>query len=109
MRNITFDPKNAKIDVDTAYIDEVKEIDTKGKSFPDYMMNFFFGMIKEVLWAMGNDIDRLAEMTPAFSVPGETVKKFAWIIKPVGKFLNRLTFKKIWRLCKRRADLKRQI
>ncbi len=34
MRNITFDPKNAKIDVDTAYIDEVKEIDTKGKSFP---------------------------------------------------------------------------
>lgn len=107
MRNITFDPKNAKIDVDTAYIDEVKEIDTKGKSFPDYMMNFFFGMIKEVLGAMGNDIDRLAEMTPAFSVPGETVKKFAWIIKPVGKFLNRLTFKKIWRLCKKESGLKK--
>ncbi len=71
------------------------------------MMNFFFGMIKEVLWAMGNDIDRLAEMTPAFSVPGETVKKFAWIIKPVGKFLNRLTFKKIWRLCKKESGLKK--
>lgn len=107
MRNITFDPKNAKIDVDTAYIDEVKEIDTKGKNFPDYMMDFFFGMIKEVLWAMGNDIDRLAEMTPAFSVPGETVKKFAWIIKPVGKFLDRLTFKKIWRLCKKESGLKK--
>lgn len=107
MRNITFDPKNAKIDVDTVYIDDVKEIDTKGKSFHDYMMNFFFGMIKEVLWAMGNDIDRLAEMTPAFSVPGETVKKFAWIIKPVGKFLNRLTFKKIWRLCKKESGLKK--
>ena len=107
MRNITFDPKNAKIDVDTVYIDNVKEIDTKGKSFPDYMMNFFFGMIKEVLWAMGNDIDRLAEMTPAFSVPGETVKKFAWIIKPVGKFLNHLTFKKIWRLCKKESGLKK--
>ena len=107
MRNITFDPKNAKIDVDTAYIDEVKEIDTKGKSFPDYMMNFFFGMIKEGRWAMGNDIDRLAEMTPAFYVPGETVKKFAWIIKPVGKFLNRLTFKKIWRLCKKESGLKK--
>ena len=95
MRNITFDPKNAKIDVDTVYIDNVKEIDTKGKSFPDYMMNFFFGMIKEVLW------------TPAFSVPGETVKKFAWIIKPVGKFLNHLTFKKIWRLCKKESGLKK--
>lgn len=107
MRNITFDPKNAKIDVDTAYIDEVKEIDTKGKSFPDYMMNFFFGMIKEVLWAMGNDIDRLAEMTPAFSVPGEKIKKFAWIIKPIGKWLNKLTFKKIWRLCKKESGLKK--
>lgn len=107
MRNITFDPKNAKIDVDTVYIDNVKEIDTKGKSFPDYMMDFFFGMIKEVLWAMGNDIDRLAEMTPAFSVPGETVKKFAWIIKPVGKFLNHLTYKKVWRLCKKESGLKK--
>ena len=64
-------------------------------------------MIKEVLWAMGYDIDRLAEMTPAFSVPGETVKKFAWIIKPVGKFLNKLTFKKIWRLCKKESGLKK--
>ena len=54
---------------------------------------------------MGNDIDRLAEMTPAFSVPGETVKKFAWIIKPVGKFLNHLTYKKVWRLCKKESGL----
>lgn len=82
MRNITFDPKNAKIDVDTVYIDNVKEIDTKGKTFPDYMMDFFFGMIKEVLWAMGNDIDRLAEMTPAFSVPGETVKNLLGLLNP---------------------------
>lgn len=107
MRNITFDPKNAKIDVDTAYIDEVKEIDTKGKSFPDYMMDFFFGMIKEVLWAMGNDINRLSEMTDAFSIPGEKIKKLAWIIKPIGKWLNKLTFKKIWRLCKKESGLKK--
>lgn len=107
MRNVTFDPANAKIDVQTLYVDNVPEIDTNGKSFPEYMKGFFFGMIKEVLWAMGNDIDRLAEMTPAFSVSGETVKKYAWIIKPVGKFLNRLTFKKIWRLCKKESGLKK--
>lgn len=107
MRNVTFDPKNAKIDVDTVYVDNVEGLDTNGQSFPAYMKNFFFGMIKEVLWAMGYDIDRLAEMTPAFSVPGETVKKFAWIIKPVGKFLNKLTFKKIWKLCKKESGLKK--
>lgn len=107
MRNVTFDPKNAKIDIDTVFVDNVDGLDTDGKSFPDYMKNFFFGMIKEVLWAMGYDIDRLAEMAPAFSVPGETVKRFAWIIKPVGKFLNKLTFKKIWRLCKKESGLKK--
>ena len=107
IRNVTFDPRGAKIDVETVYVDNVDGLDTKGMSFPDYMKDFFFGMIAEVIWAMGNDIDRLAEMTPAFSVPGETVKKYAWIIKPVGKFLNKLTFKKIWRLCKKECGLKK--
>lgn len=107
MRNVTFDPKNAKIDVDTITIKEVPGLDTKGKPFDEYMKTFFFGMIAEVIWAAGNDIDRLAEMTDAFSVPGEKIKKLAWIIKPVGKLLNKLTFKKIWRLCKKESGLKK--
>lgn len=107
MRNITFDPKNNKIDVDTVVIKDVPGLDTNGKPFDEYMKGFFFGMIAEVVWAMGNDIDRLAEMTPAFSIPGEKVKKLAWLIKPIGKFLNKLTFKKIWRLCKKESGLKK--
>ncbi len=107
MRNITFDPKNAKIDVETRLITEVPGLDTDGKPFNEYMKGFFFGMIAEVIWAMGNDIDRLAEMTPAFSIPGEKIKKLGWIIKPVGKLLNKLTFKKIWRLCKKESGLKK--
>lgn len=107
MRNVTFDPKNAKIDVETVLINQVPGLDTGGKTFPEYMKDFFFGMIAEVIWAMGNDIDRLAEMTPAFSIPGEKVKKLAWIIKPIGKFLNKLTFKKIWKICKKECGLKK--
>ena len=105
MRTITFDPAHAKIDVDTTVIKEVPGLDTGGKPFDEYMKGFFFGMISEVIWAMGNDIDRLAEMTPAFSIPGEKVKKLAWIIKPIGKFLNKLTFKKIWKICKKESGL----
>ena len=56
---------------------------------------------------MGNDIDVLADMTPAFSIPGEKVKKLGWLIKPIGKFLNKLTFKKIWKLCKKECGLKK--
>ena len=95
MRNVTFDPKNAKIDVETVTITEVAGFDTNGKPVDEYMKGFFFGMIKEVLWAMGYDIDRLAEMSDAFSIPGEKIKKLGWILKPVGKFLDKLTFKKI--------------
>ncbi len=107
MRNVIFDPKNAKVDVDTVFVDNVEGLDTDGKSFPEYMKGFFFGMIAKVIWAMGNDIDVLADMTPAFSIPGEKVKKLGWLIKPIGKFLNKLTFKKIWKLCKKECGLKK--
>lgn len=107
MRNVTFDPKNAKIDVETITIKDVPGIDTKGKPFDEYMKGFFFGMIREVLWAMGYDIDRLAEMSDAFSIPEEKIKKLGWILKPVGKFLDKLTFKKIWRLCKKESGLRK--
>lgn len=108
MRNVTFDPAKGEIRTDTILIKDVPGFDTGGKPFDEYMKGFFFGMIREVIWAMGNDIDRLAEMTPAFSIPGEKIKKLAWIIKPVGKLLNKLTFKKIWRLCKKECGLKKE-
>ena len=107
MRNIILDPKNNKVEVDTITIKDVPGLDTNGKPFDEYMKDFFFGMIAEVIWAMGNDIDHLAEMTPAFSIPGEKVKKIGWLIKPIGKWLNKLTFKKVWRLCKKECGLKK--
>lgn len=107
MRNITFDPANAKIDVETVTIKEVPGFDTGGQPFDVYMRTFFFGMIDEVIRAAATDIDHLAEMTGAFSVPGEKVKKVGWLIKPIAKWLNKLTIKKIWRLCKKESGLKK--
>ncbi len=104
-RNITFDPKNAKIDVETVTIKDVPGVDTKGEPFDKYMEGFFFGMIRRVIWAMGYDIDTLAQMTPAFSIPSEKVYKAKAIIKPIGKFLNKLTFKKIWKISKKENGL----
>ena len=104
-RNVTFDPKNARIEVDTVTITDVPGVDTNGESFDKYMEGFFFGMIRRVVWAMGYDIDKLAEMTPAFSIPSEKVYKLRHIIKPIGKFLNKLTFKKIWRVSKKENGL----
>lgn len=108
MRNVTFDPANAKIDVETITIKDVPGLDTNGKPFDEYMRTFFFGMIAELIEAAATDIDRLAEMTDAFSIPGEKVKKIGWLIKPVAKWLNKLTFKKVWRLCKKESGLKKK-
>ena len=108
MRNVTFDPKNARVAVETVTIKDVPELDTGGKPFDEYMKDFFFGMIREVIWAMGYDIDRLAEMTPSFSVKSETVYKLKRILKPIGKFLDKLTFKKVWRLCKKESGLRKE-
>lgn len=108
MRNVTFDPAKGEIRTDTILIKDVPGLDTGGKPFDEYMKTFFFGMIAEVIDAAANDIDRLAEMTDAFSVPGEKIKKMGWLIKPVGRFLNKLTFKKIWRLCKKESGLKKE-
>ena len=105
MRNVIFDPANAEIRTETILIKDVPGLDTGGKPFDEYMRNFFFGMIREVLWAMGYDINRLSEMSDAFSIPGEKVKKLGWILKPVGKFLDKLTFKKVWKLCKKESGL----
>ncbi|MBR0113200.1 MAG: metallophosphoesterase [Clostridia bacterium] len=106
-RNVTFDPANAKVEVETVTVTDVPGLKTEKGGFDKYMEDFFFGMIKRVVWAMGYDIDKLAEMTPAFSIPGEKVRKLRAIIKPVGKFLNKLTFKKIWRVCKKECGLKK--
>lgn len=106
MRTAVIDPANGKITVETQYIEQVKGLDTDGKSFPQYIKDFFIGMIGEVLWAAGNDIDRLAEMTDAFSVPGEKVKKLGFIIKPIGKFLNNLTIGKVGKWTKAETGLK---
>ena len=106
MRTAVIDPAQGKITVETQYIEQVKGLDTDGKSFPQYIKDFFIGMIGEVLWAAGNDIDRLAEMTDAFSVPGEKVKKLGFIIKPIGKFLNGLTIGKVGKWTKAETGLR---
>lgn len=108
MRNITLDPAHAKVDVETVTITDVPGLDTGGQPFDRYMRTFFFGMISELLDAAATDIDHLAEMTDAFSVPGEKVKKLGWLIKPIAKWLNKLTFKKAWRLCKKESGLSKK-
>ena len=108
MRDITFDPAHEEIRVETHLLTDVPGLDTNGKPFDEYMKGFFFGNIAEMLNAAATDIDRFSKMTDAFSVPGEKVKKFGWIIKPAAKFLNWLTVGRMWKLCKKESGVKKE-
>lgn len=108
MRDITFDPAHEEIRVETHLLTDVPDLDTNGKPFDEYMKGFFFGNIAEMLNAAATDIDRFSKMTDAFSVPGEKVKKFGWIIKPAAKFLNWLTVGRMWKLCKKESGVKKE-
>lgn len=92
MRQVTFDPDAGQIRVTTQLIEAVPGLDTGGLPFPAYAKNFFIGMIGDVARAAATDIDHLADLTGTFSIPGETVRKFGWLIKPPAKLLQRLTF-----------------
>ena len=107
MRNIIIDPKNAELKYETVMITDVPGIDTNGKPFNEYMEGFFFGMLGGLVDSLANDYDRFTEMAGAFSVKPEKAKKLKPILRPVGKFLNKLTFKKIWKLCKKESGLKK--
>lgn len=108
MRTVVFDPANENIHVETQMIEEVKGLDTGGKPFPQYMKAFFIGMISEVLWAAANDIDRLSEMTGAFSIPGEKVRRFGWLIKPPAKLLSKLTIGTVGNWTRAETGLKKE-
>ena len=108
MRNVTIDPKNARVDVETVTIKEVPGLDTGGKPFDEYMKGFFFGMIGGVIDALANDYERFIDTAPSFSISKEKARKLKPVLHPLGKFLNRLTFKKIWKLCKKESGLKKE-
>ena len=107
MRNVILDPKNGKVDVETIIIKDVPGLDTGGKPFDEYMKGFFFGMIGGVIDALANDYDKFCDMAPSFSISSDKARKLKPVLHPFGKFLSRLTFKKVWKLCKKESGLKK--
>lgn len=108
MRDIIFDPAAGEIRVSTRRVEEVPGFDMGGRTFSQYAKDFFIGMISEVLQSAATDIDHLAEMTGAFSVPGEKVKQFGWLIKPVAKFLTKLTIGRVGKWTRAETGLKKE-
>lgn len=90
IRNIVFDAENKVVTTTTDLVTEPVKFDTNGKDLQTYLADHMIGMIRDVIKAGGEDIDKFADMATAISIKKKVSYKFGWIIKPVFKFLNKL-------------------
>ena len=96
-REIEIFPAERKIDIKSTFVDNVPGFDTKGLSLTDYTKKLFLGSIADALEHAEKDYEKFADFAVGMSIKKETTGKYKFIIQRTAKFLNRLTFGKIWK------------
>lgn len=89
-RKITVTDKG--LDIKTLCLESF-DWDLGGLSVDDYLKEDFLFMLKDVFWAMENDIEYFKELAVGFSMEPSTVDMLRPIVKILGKTINSLTFK----------------
>lgn len=94
-RKVEFSDKG--MDVKTIQVTEI-DCDLDGRDVLEYAKDHFTYMIKAVFDSIENDYDKFIVLSQGFSGEGEKLRKLQPIMQKIGKFANRLTFKKLGRL-----------
>lgn len=105
--------RNVKIINDVAvitseHITEPVNLKFNGKDLQEHLYNKFFGTIKLTLNAAAKDLPTFADCAVGISIPKKTSYKYGWIIKPVGKLLNKLTVGTVASWTKKETGLKKE-
>lgn len=90
IRTVVFDAENNVVTTTTDLITEPVKFDTHGKDLQTYLADHMIGMIRDVIKAAGENIDKFADMATAISIRKNVSYKIGWILKPIFKFLNKL-------------------
>ena len=106
-RKITFDAENETMHIVSEEIHQTDSLYFDGKSFNEHLENQFFGMIKNVITAAAESIERLAYIVTAFSVKPIVIYKYGWLIKPFAKMLNKLKIGTVASWVKKESGLKK--
>ena len=85
------------MDVKTIQVKEI-DFDLGGMDVLEYAKAHFTYMIKSVFESIEHDYDKFIVLSQGFSGEGEKLRKLQPIVQRIGKFANRLTFKKLCRL-----------
>ncbi len=108
IRTVVFDPENKMVSTTTDFITEPANIDTKGKDLQTYLADHLIGMIRDVIKAAGEDIDKFADMATAISIKKKLSYKIGWLIKPIFKALNKLKIGTVGNWTRAETGLKKE-
>ena len=85
-----------KAEIKTICADCADSIDTNGLALEEYTKDLFLGVVSKALYDAEYDYDNFADFAVGMSISKETSKKYKPIIHRFAKFLNHLTFGKVW-------------
>lgn len=108
IRTVVFDADNNMVSTTTDFITEPVSFDTKGKDLQTYLADHLIGMIRDVIKAAGEDIDKFADMATAISIKKKLSYKIGWLIKPVFKALNKLKIGTVGNWTRAETGLKKE-
>lgn len=97
-REIEVFPNDKKIDVKSIFVDNVNGIDTNGLSLTDYTKKLFLGSVADAVENAEKDYDQFADFAVGISISKEVSAKYRFLFQNGAKFINHLTFGKIWKL-----------
>lgn len=107
-RIVRFDPDNKQIDVKTSTVEHVPGLDTDGMTLSAFTEKQFLGTVADILDSAENDYPQFQEFANGFSLRPDKSAKLRWIIRPAAKYVNHLTFGKVWRWTKRTNNVSKQ-
>lgn len=99
--------KNDVATISSEHITEKVNINYNGKDLQEHLYNKFFGTIRLTLNAAAKDIPTFADCAVGISIPKKTSYKLGWIIKPIGKLINRITIKNVASWTKKETGLEK--
>lgn len=108
IRTVVFDADSKVVTTTTDFVTEPVNFDTKGKDLQTYLADHLIGMIRDVIKAAGEDIDKFADMATAISIKKKVSYKFGWILKPIFKFINSLKIGTVGNWTRAETGLKKE-
>lgn len=104
-RKVIFNPQENSIAVTTTLVKYVPELKETGENLPVFLKELFLGVAGDILRFAETDYDSFTYLAIGFSLSRDKAYKLKPIIRPAAKYLNHLTFGRVWRISKKQSNV----